>query len=133
MELNINIFDIDWAKKGNNGKRVYGADVYISASRHTERNSVYIGFRNDKLPRTIEYIQVARIGSLLLFKEADENTGWKLSDTNSLMRSRNIHPSANALNDEILSLVKEHNQQGFDLQFDAKSKIYFIDTNKVVN
>lgn len=132
MSLDFSIFDIDWAKKGNGGVNAYGTDVYIAVSNHSDKNSIYVSFRNNKLPKTIEYIQIARFGDLLLFKEADERHGWKLNDTNSLMASRNIHPSMNVIPEDILELIKKHNHEGFDLQYDAKSKIYYIDTTKAV-
>ena len=132
MSLDFSIFDIDWAKKGHGGLSVSGTDVYISVSNHTDRNSVYVSFRNNKLPKNIEYLQVARFGDLLLFKEADKLQGWKLNDTNSLMAARNIHPSMNVIPEDILEMIKKHNHEGFDLQYDAKSKIYYIDTTKAV-
>lgn len=132
MALDFNIFDIDWAKKGHGHTSAYGYDVYISVSNHGHRDSVYIGFRNNKLPITVKYIQMAKFGDLLLFKEAPNGVGWKVSDGNTLTSSRNIHPSLSVIPEDILELIKAHNHEGFDLHYDAKSKIYYIDTTKAV-
>lgn len=133
MSLDFDIFEIDWAKKGNgNGCIAYGTDVYLSVSNHTDRNSVFVSFRNNKLPREIEYIQMARIGDLILFKESTWDKGWKLNFQNSLTKTRNIHPSMSVIPKDILELIKKHNHEGFDLQYDAKHNIYYIDTTKRV-
>lgn len=132
-ELNIGLFDIEWAKKGRGGLDTYGTDVYISASNmKAKRGAVYIGFRNEKLPKTVEYLQMARLGPMLLFKESDSTHGWKTQRTSSLMASMAIHPAFNALPNDIVELVKEHNHEGFDLNYDPKNKIWYIDTSKAV-
>lgn len=132
MSLDFSIFDIDWAKKGRGDLSVTGTDVYISVSNRTDKNGVFVSFRNNKLPKSIEYLQMARFGDLLLFKEADKLHGWKLNNTSSLMTSRNIHPSINVIPEDILELIKKHNHEGFDLLYDAKSRIYYVDTTKAV-
>lgn len=132
MNLDINIFDIDWAKKGNAGVKAWGHDVFISIANRGKRHkgNVYISFRNDKFPRTIKYVQIARLGNLLLFKESDERHGWKMQEGTSLMNSCAVHISPRVLGDDIVEAVKTHNQEGFDLHYDAKNKIYYIELDK---
>lgn len=126
----LDFFDIEWAKKRNGSRTAYAEDVYIAIASRQRKKGIYISFRNSKLPSEIEYLQIGRLGHLLLFKESDSVNGWKLKKAQSLTLTRCIEPSESVIGKEIAELVKAHNHEGFDLQYDAKSKVYYVDTSR---
>lgn len=134
MSLDFNAFDVEWAKKGvAKALYAYGLDCYISIPKKNKGNiCAYISFRNDKLAKDIEYLQIARFGDLLLFKKSDKKNGWKLCNFNSLTPTKALQPTINILPKDIAELIRKHNHEGFDLNYDVKSGIYYIDTTKAV-
>ena len=134
MTFDIDIFDIDWAKKTHGGGvRAYGADVYISMyKKNGERDKIYICFRNGKLGKSVDYLQMARLGDMLLFKESDSCEGWKLTKLHNLTETKAILPSITTLPKDLAEFCLSHVHEGFDLNYDVKHDIYYIDTTKRV-
>lgn len=125
--MGISFESLEWARKPRGRMAVSAKDVYISSSKAGKGKQYVFYFRTAKLPPSAEYIQIARFGNLLLFKLSDSHSGWKMAKTMSLSSTRSIQINSNALSDNIKELLNAHIHEGFDLQFEVKEKIYYVD------
>lgn len=133
MSFDFDLSKIKWDVKGRNALTVWGTDVFISTPTwQKDKKAIRFAFRNSKLPDSIEYMQVSSLGQYILFKKADAHKGWKVQRGNSNMAAKNMLIAETVMSKDTLELIKKHRNEGFDLFYDSKNDLYYIDTTKAV-
>ena len=109
MSFDFDLSKIKWDVKGKNALTVWGTDVFISAPKwQNDKHAIRFAFRNNKIPDSIEYMQVSSLGQYILFKKADANRGWKVQKGNGNMAARCMLIAETVMSKDTLELIKKH-------------------------